>query len=397
MEGRIFRPLNETIEDIKDNLYLQLQGKQMPIPVWVGNPGIAKTSHAKQIADEMGMELFYVSCSKPLEYFSGLPLTNVISLDKVEKGDTYCYWSKPEIIHHANELRRKTGKPVLLLFDDMQILTGGAQQAYFFELVLERSLHNHKLDKDVAIMGTMNHSPEDGFENFFPAIVNRFQWFFVNLPFSYWYENIGQQLDKYIAGFLKTNPEFREEGESIDGPFATYRVWTQLSDLLKLKTQKYGEDNIEDIAYNLALTLVSQSAASALRKSIIIQKEFDFESMVKSGKFNCDKNNTVSQYLFANVVRYLSEKSHFTKFEKFIKECASDGGYDSLVVSVMLELRMIINAIKKNEFKIEGVVGNKTKSGKKKSNNKITEYYQELVDNLIDDVNIIKIMKNPLI
>lgn len=394
MEGRNFRPLNETIEDIKDNIYLQLQGKQMPIPVWVGNPGIAKTAHAKQIAKELGMEMFYVSCSKPLEYFSGLPLTNVITIEKIAKNETYCFWSQPEIIHSANQIREKTGKPVLLLFDDMQILTGGAQQAYFFELVLERSLHNHKLHKDVAIMGTMNHSAEDGFENFYPAIVNRFQWFFVTLPFKYWYENIGPYLDKYVAGFLKTNQEFREEKECVDGPFSTYRVWTQLSDMLKLKTKKYGENDIENKAYNIALSLVSQSAANALRKSIIIQKEFDFENMVKSGKFECDANNTVSQYLFANVVRYLEEKDHFTKFEKYIKECAKEGSYESLVVSTMLELRMLTKAINKMESNI--ISDEKSDSKKKKKVEKRGELYQILMDNLIDDLNVVKIMKNPL-
>lgn len=389
MEGRNFRPLNETIDDVKDNIYLQLQGKQMPIPVWVGNPGIAKTAHAKQIAEEMGMEMFYVSCSKPLEYFSGLPLTNVITADHISKNETYCFWSQPEIIHSANQLREKTKKPVLLLFDDMQILTGGAQQAYFFELVLERSLHNYKLHKDVAIMGTMNHSAEDGFENFYPAIVNRFQWFFVTLPFKYWYENIGPYLDKYIAGFLKTNQEFREESECVDGPFATYRVWTQISEILKLKTKKYGENDIENKAYNIALSLVSPSAANALRKSIIIQKEFDFEKMVKSGKFSCDASNTVSQYLFSNIVRYLEEKEHFTNFEKFMKDCAKEGNYDSLIVSTMLELRTINNTINKK--------GSDNVSDKnKKKAEKRGELYQKLLDNLMDDLNIVRTMKNPL-
>ena len=104
-EIRVMRGINEVLDDVKDNISLQLQGETMPIPVLVGNPGIAKTAHAKIIAKEMGMELLYISCAKPLEYFSGLPLTNVLSLERINAGDTYC-WSQPEIIYKQTLLLR---------------------------------------------------------------------------------------------------------------------------------------------------------------------------------------------------------------------------------------------------------------------------------------------------
>jgi hypothetical protein len=389
MEGRTFRPLNDTISDVKDNINLQLQGASMPIPIWVGNPGMAKTQHAKLLAENMGLELIYISCSKPAEYFSGLPLTNVITLDKINSGDTYCTWTKPEIIHVANKTAKESKKQVLILFDDMQLLTGDIKQSYFFELVLERSLHSYKLDKNVAFMGTMNHTAEDGFENFYPAIVNRCQWFFVNLPFEYWYEQVGYQLDKYVAGFLKTNREYVTEMECVDGPFATNRVWSQLSDLIRSKVKNEGEKGLENKAYNIAMTMVSPSAANAFRKSIIIQKEFDFESMVKSGEYKCNKNDTVAQYLFSNVTRYLAEEKHFKQFEKFIKDCAKEDTYESLVVSTMLELRMLNQSM-------SVVDKQKLTEKEQKTVDKRRTRFQTLIDNLIDDINIIKIMKNPL-
>ncbi|HRT03430.1 MAG TPA: AAA family ATPase [Candidatus Diapherotrites archaeon] len=392
-EIRVMRGINEVLDDVKDNISLQLQGETMPIPVLVGNPGIAKTAHAKIIAKEMGMELLYISCAKPLEYFSGLPLTNVLSLERINAGDTYCFWSQPEIIYKANSLVKTTNKPVLILFDDMQVLTGGEKQAYFFELVLERSLHGYKLNKDVAMLGSMNHSPEDGFETFYPAIVNRFQWFFVNMPFQYWYQNMGAQLDKYIAGFLKTNPEYIEEQETTDGPFATYRAWTQLSTMIKRKAEKY-EDHIEDIAYKLALSMVSQNAANALRKSIVIQKNFNFEEQVKKNKYKCDKSDSVAQFMFSNIVRYLEKEEQFKQFEEYVKQCAASQGYDNLVVGVMLELRMLLNALKAKD---ENIVEEDVNDPKKKEVAKRTKLYQKLTENLISDINVIRVMKTPLL
>lgn len=387
-EVRTLRGINDVIDDVKDNIFLQLKGETMPIPVLVGNPGIAKTAHAKIIAKELNMELLYISCAKPLEYFSGLPLTNVLSLEKISAGETYCFWSQPEIIYKANTLVKTANKPVLILFDDMQVLTGGEKQAYFFELVLERTLHGYKLDDNVAMMGSMNHTPEDGFETFYPAIVNRFQWFFVNMPFQYWYQNIGAMLDKYVAGFLKSNPEYIEEQETTDGPFATYRAWTQLSTLLKHKMQKYGEENIEDIAYNLALSMVSHSAASALRKSIIMQKQFNFEEQVITGQYKCNRSDAVAQFMFSNILRYLEKEEHFKKFEEFVKQCAQETGYDNLVVGVMLELKMLYKALQSRA---------ENKEENNKNISKRVKLYQKLMENLISDINVLKIMKTPLL
>lgn len=68
-------PIHATLNMVRNNLTLQIQGEPMYIPCWCGKPGIGKTAHAKMIADAMGMSLLYVSMAKPYECATSSSIT----------------------------------------------------------------------------------------------------------------------------------------------------------------------------------------------------------------------------------------------------------------------------------------------------------------------------------
>ena len=77
-----------------------------------------------------------------------------------------------------------------------------------------------------------------------------------------------------------------------------------------------------------------------------------------------------------------------------MKQCAASQGYDNLVVGVMLELRMLLNALKAKD---ENIVEEDVNDPKKKEVAKRTKLYQKLTENLISDINVIRVMKTPLL
>jgi len=321
---------------MKNNIRLQLEGKVQYVPIWCGRPGIGKTSIIRELAREMNMDIYYVTGAKTPEFWSGIPITNTLVIDRIEKhGSAFTHWTVPEIIYTANLMAEK--KKVLIFIDDIQIMDRMSQR-HFFEFVLERQLHNFKLSKNIAIAGAANHSAESGNEGFYAAVNNRFQWLFVSMEFDYWYSQIGITINRNVASFLKSHPEFREEEESVNTPFATYRSWTQLSYL-------FDGNESADNAYNLAAGFVSQSAAAAFRKHYVILSEFDFEKMIKSGNFEADSKSIVNQIIFSSIVRLIVKRETAEIFADYIIQSAKKSEFSALVSAVILELNCLINSL----------------------------------------------------
>lgn len=355
------RPIHDTFYDLESSIFLQLKGEMKYIPVWVGRPGIGKSSMIKQMADKMDMHLYYVTGAKPLEFWTGLPITNILSLDGKDESSAYTLWTCPEIIHKANELAKT--KNVLLFLDDMQVLDRACQR-HFFEFVLERKLHGHKLAANVAIVAAANNSAESGNEGFYAAINNRFQWLGVHMDFDYWYNHVGFGLHPLLAGFLSKNREFLEEDESTTSPFATYRSWTEFSSLFTKRIEHAVSTEPQDIAYNLALGFVSPAASQALKNHIIIQSKFDFTKILDTGDFGkIDMREGINQVIFANVVRYidLSNTTHVENFIHILKTKAKDPIFNNLVSSCVMELRHMkayttSNSLTKKSEKINAIL-----------------------------------------
>lgn len=338
--------LHKTLPMVMNNLYHQLKGREMYIPVWCGHPGIGKTTHAKMICRQMGLQMFYVSMCKPTEYFSGLPAINQTNFSD-DNTELYVRWSEPEMIHFANKLAReakeKNMNGCLIFLDDLHIMEPSVQK-HFFELVLERKLGNFKLDDNVCMLGAMNSSAMAGFDGFLSAINNRLQKIETFMEFKYWYENCGAELNPIIAGYVRNFRDSLEEDENTESSFATYRSWTMLSRLIDTVYKQYLESHDNawflDQVYMYACTLMSSKLAQQLKNNASQQLQYDFESMVTTNRYHVDRDDPISQFCFGNIVRYLRNKQDVENLTDYIIKLvkSSDGNeYQNAVINVMYE------------------------------------------------------------
>lgn len=291
-------------------------------------------------------------------FFTGLPTPNRVTFDDDEsvKEKMYVYWSMPDMIHAANTMaRRKDTKGSIIFMDDLHIISPDVQ-TMFFELVLERSLNNFKLDKNVAMLAAMNNSNMAGFDGFFSAINNRVQRINVTMSWKYWYENCGAELNPYIAGFLRNFPNNIEEPESTEEPFCTYRSWTTLSKLLDPITKQYtsGEFTKEQFVQQIgmhAAGFMSRKTMTMLKTNIGQQLQYDYEGMVKNNKYFVDKNDPISQFCFGNVIRYIRNHKDLDNLIEYIrtimKEDTAIKDYSNAMINLMYELTAFANMYRK--------------------------------------------------
>ena len=351
-------PLNKTIDLVMNNLQYQLTGETMYVPVWCGRPGMGKTTHAKIIAESLGLNMYYVSMYRPSEFFEGIPITNTLSFENNAEAEKKIYvkWSEPEMIHMANLMADeavKSGKRGTLVFlDDMHIMSPDVQKA-FFELVLERALGNYKFRDNICMLGAMNSSNLAGFDGFFSAINNRIQKIYVNLPFDYWYLHCGADLNPLIAGYVRNFRDALEEEESTDEPFATYRSWVQLSKIMDMYYKTYLDTHdvpwLLDRSYTAACSLMSTKSAQALKANIGQQLQFNYEAMVVNNAYKVDRDDPISQFCFANIIRYLrniKDVNNLTDFlVKLVDQNSSLSVYENCILNVMYEVRSFMHAL----------------------------------------------------
>ena len=370
-------PISTVFDNLKANLELQLQGMSINIPVLRGCPGMGKTTHAKMLADEMGLDLLYVSMNRPYEYFSGLPITNHITLtdeDNRYSSKNYTLWTQPDMIHMANEMSSKitvkresgltTKRGVLILLDDLQCMSDSVQK-YMYELCLERSLNNFELNSNVCIMGCMNGTSSSGYDGFYAAIVSRLQIIDVYMYFEYWYKNVGVNLHPFISSFLRSNITFRQEDENCFSPFATYRSWTNLGLLLK---QMYGTStsdiqlraaageasSIPEKIKRIAKGFVSGAAADALSDSIAQYLSFNFDYMIATNSYKVKANDTISQLMFGCIVSNINTEPQALGFVEFLKTLFDKSsvapGYINVAISVCTTLGALSTSLEKQKM-----------------------------------------------
>lgn len=357
-------PLDKTLDIVEKNLEFQLSGETMYIPVWAGKPGMGKTTHAKLIAEKMNLDLYYVSMYRPTEFFEGLPIPNSISFedDEKRKKNLYLVWSEPELIHEANKRAdaavAKGKRGCLIFLDDLHIMSPDVQKC-FFELVLERALGNYKFRDNCCILGAMNTSAISGFEGLLAAINNRIQKIYVNMPFDYWYTQCGADLNPLIASYVKVFKDSLEEEENTHEPFATFRSWIQLSKIVDIYYEAFKANHdtsalLENV-YLAACTLMSRKMAHGLQMNISQQLQYDYEGMVNSGKYKVSADDTISQFSFANVIRYLRNMEDAEKLVSFLLNLIDSNSnislYENCILSIMYEVRSFKKALENRNDK----------------------------------------------
>ena len=325
------------IDVLKITTKLSLDQKFSSMPVLQGKPGIAKTALIRKMAKDLNYDIITISGMKPMEYFSGLPITDKLISEDGDVGEAI--WTKPELIAKANKVSdfnrsEKNGRKVILFIDDIHLL--GESAKYFFELILDKSLNGHTLNDDVIMIGASNDSDLSSYEGFSAPVINRMMLTPVRLDFTDWYKSVGISINKYIASFLKSNAIFRNEQEDNNSPFGSYRSWTEFSILFNEMSKSMNE---EEVVKMIGKSFVSKNASEALVKSIVIQKEFNFEDILSKKTIPKPDVEGTNQILYTNILRYVTTKEEMVKVTKMVLLCSKEGQkYSLFLENFVMEL-----------------------------------------------------------
>lgn len=291
---------------IKNNIKNQLTG--LPVaPLFVsGKPGTSKSTTVQLLAKELDMHLLDVSCpSLTHESLSGLPQEYLSpDLDKYTVDNSAAVatrWSIPEVIADANKLAES--KPTILLLDDFHMVQSHLQ-AYFFKLLLQRSIGNYKLASNVVIIGTLNDSSEAGFKGINSAVRNRMALLRVDFNFDYWFESYGKSLHYFVASFLKAKPQHISSDESTSDQYSTARSWSALANEIQSLPADFATSHSEKIA----AMHVSENSAKAFATHVNYVSAIDFQSHVdKKTPIDISKREPQDAIICSYIARFIQK------------------------------------------------------------------------------------------
>ena len=294
-----------TAELIKANLQAQIDGKRI-LPLNIsGDRGLGKTATIQAITKELNSELLLVNIgSKNLEFFSGIPsfvdAPNMKPYSISGSNPQGTSWSVPELVLQANTIAERVGSCVILLDDFHE--TDRTTMKIMYEFLLQRKLGDIKLHNSVAIITAMNRSEESNGGTMSSAIKDRLSMVHVEFDYEYWYSNFGKFLHHYASSFVKTNPSYVMEAESVTlESSASPRAWDYFSESLAL----YNKEFICANSKLLAEQFISTDAANEFSKHILYMEAIDFGSVVaKKTMQDVSKLKTLDQILWAYIINY---------------------------------------------------------------------------------------------
>ncbi len=237
--------LSEVVEFVKRSVRLQLKASRDSQPVsipWLsGPPGIGKSEVIRQICKEesWGLKVVYMATIM-LEQITGLPK---IGKDE-DKGSEFIIWSRPEIFNFNKlEITPPNDKALIVLLLDDAHLCNRQVQAYMFQLLTYRCIHDHRLPENVAIILAGNRgSDKAGFQEILAPVANRI--FFIDL-----YADVDQWIKEYalknnirndIISFLQNYPDCLIGKPMESGAWPSPRSWAYAS-----RTMDAFEDSLD--------------------------------------------------------------------------------------------------------------------------------------------------------
>lgn len=279
------RPIHEAIDGTIELLKMQLAGKDVMIPYWMGNPGIAKTSLAKKIAQQLEHNFLPIHMFRPEEEYSGIPKDKEIQYQGEKIPGTV--WTRPDLITEACELS-DNGRPTMVFMDDMHraspnVMTLG------YEIFTERKLRSYKFPDNTYFLLAGNTSAKAGAKALFSAIVNRCAMIPVFMDFDWWKFNyaIRERLNETVLSFLsnKRYQNLFEGEEQIGKPWPSPRAWTRFANFLTAM-EKSGRDlNQNDVIFWCA-SHVGDEATSEFAAYYKIFSKIDTEHIFSGNEVN---------------------------------------------------------------------------------------------------------------
>ena len=200
--------------------------------LWLsGPPGIGKSDLMRQFCRQKGYGLKVVyMATLMLEQITGLPMVQDTGNGKQVR------WSCPEIFNFGvlETAPANDHAPIILFLDDAH-LCNRQIQAYLFQLLTYRTIHNHRLPKRVAMVLAGNRSTDRAdFHEILAPVANRI--FFVDLrpDVDQWTKDFALQMGvrQDIITFLQHYPEYFLGTPMESWAWSSPRSWTYASHTL---------------------------------------------------------------------------------------------------------------------------------------------------------------------
>lgn len=205
--------------------------------IW-GPPGIGKSHIVSQIANKLNWALIDLRLTR----MDSTDLTGLPYLHEEEKKTIYYL---PEFLP-TEEMIEEWGKKGCIIFLDELSAAELRLQASAYELVLDRRVGKYKLPDNVMVIAAGNRI-EDGAiaYDLTSALSDRFIHFNAMPSLESWLEwekeqaELGNPIAKEIKAFLKTQPQFLDEGFQSTGAInddkikPSPRSWEKVSNIIK--------------------------------------------------------------------------------------------------------------------------------------------------------------------
>ena len=250
--------MNKVVDFVTRCVSLQISsnrnGNLTSIPWLSGQPGIGKSEVVRQICRDKGWGLRVVYLATiMLEQITGLPAVGKDKDKNQDKKSEFIRWSRPEIFNFEKlqVAPKNSESPIVMLLDDAH-LCNRQVQAYLFQLLTYRSIHDHRLPGNVALILAGNRGKDKaGFQEILAPVANRI--FFINLhaDLAQWMEcfAIKNNIRSEIISFLQHYPEYLVGKPMESAAWASPRSWTYAS----INIDSFGET----LADNTLFTILS--------------------------------------------------------------------------------------------------------------------------------------------
>lgn len=379
-ETLISKPLNEAINFVIGNCYLQIQGEDVAYPYIAGAPGGGKTASIMTMANEQNSGLVSTHFSlKPLEETGGIPQFEKVKVNGEEIISTI--WSFPDIMKILyQEAEKYKDTMVVWLLDDMH-LCGSVHMSLMYELLTERKLREYNVPDNVAIVLAGNHgSNKAGAKTMFSAIINRICMMNIFTDYDNWKKNFASgRLHPAILSFLdnKQYSQFFHEPEEVDNPWCSPRSWTRFSNLITNFEQWSPNKRIvmNDLLY-LGQGHISKKAASEFSKYYDIFMKFDVEKILNDIDNYKLPNDMMNRYAlaYASITFYFGltrRVNYIDSFVKLIKLYIDES--PELAYSMFIEIINTERNLKLSNISIQLI-------------DKLRDYDESMADQLIEEI-----------
>ncbi len=219
-------------------------------PLFLGPPGIGKSSAVKQMAEDLerttGRKVHVVVLSLPLYTPSDL-----MGIPRADTTGKYTTFLKPQIL----DLDESEDIINLIFLDEITDCVSSVQRVAY-QLCLERRVGEHQLPDNTIVMAAGNRSTDNtGSYRLSAALANRMRHFNIESSLSAWKDwAMKNGIDSRIIGYLSFDPS-RLCGAPTPGPYPSPRSWASVSQTLFLANQP-----IEDLVHLIASDVGNDTA-----------------------------------------------------------------------------------------------------------------------------------------